>query len=197
MRIEPLNPEHWPTVRAIYLEGIATFEQDAPDWPRWDAAHHSHSRLVAVDEDGVAGWAALSLVSVRYVYRGVAEVTIYIAERARGRGVGRALMNALSAASEAAGIWTLQSAIFRENDASIRLHEHAGFRVAGERERIGWFAGEWRTTVLMERLNRRNSSIAERPSLALNGGTLDLATSLPIVGRMRSPQIRGALESLL
>ena len=155
MRIEPLKPEHWPTVRAIYLEGIATgnatFEQDAPDWPRWDAAHHAHSRLVAVDEDGVAGWAALSPVSARYVYRGVAEVTIYIAERARGRGVGRTLMNALIAASEAAGIWTLQSAIFRENDASIQLHRHAGFRVAGERERIGWLAGEWRTTVLMER----------------------------------------------
>ncbi len=154
MRIEPLEAGHWPAVRTIYLEGIATgnatFEQVAPDWPGWDAAHHTHSRLVAMD-GGVEGWAALSPVSARYVYRGVAEVTIYIAEHARGRGVGRALMKALIAASEAAGIWTLQSSIFRENEASIRLHRSSGFRIVGERERIGCLAGEWRTTVLMER----------------------------------------------
>ena len=155
MHIEPLEPDHWPAVRTIYLEGIATgnatFEQDAPDWERWSAAHHSHSRLIAVDAEGLVGWAALSPVSARYVYRGVAEVTIYIAERARGRGLGRTLMNALIESSEAAGVWTLQSAIFRENQASIRLHLKAGFRIVGERERIGWLAGEWRTTVLLER----------------------------------------------
>ena len=158
MHIEPLEPEHWPAVRAIYLEGIATghatFEQDAPEWQRWDANHLAHSRLVAIDAEGVMGWAALSPVSARHVYRGVAEVTIYIAERARGRGVGRALMSALVESSEAAGIWTLQSAIFRENQASIRLHLSAGFRVVGERERIGYLAGEWRTTVLMERRSK-------------------------------------------
>ena len=155
MHIEPLKPEHWPAVRSIYLEGIATgqatFEQDAPEWERWDANHHAHSRLVAIDDGGVSGWAALSPVSARHVYRGVAEVTIYIAERARGRGVGRALMSALIESSEAAGVWTLQSSIFPENEASIRLHRSAGFRVVGERKRIGYLAGAWRTTVLMER----------------------------------------------
>ena len=154
MHIEPLEPKHWPAVRAIYEEGIATgnatFEEQAPEWPRWDAAHHQHSRLIAVDP-AMLGWAALSAVSQRHVYRGVAEVSIYIAEGARGRGVGRALMQALIDSSEAAGIWTLQSGIFKENQPSIQLHLKTGFRILGERERIGQLAGVWRTTVLMER----------------------------------------------
>jgi L-amino acid N-acyltransferase YncA len=155
MRIETMEPAHWPEVRSIYVEGIATgnatFEQMAPDWERWNANHHRHSRLVALDERGVAGWAALTPVSPRHVYRGVAEVSVYIAERARGRGVGRKLLARLIDASEAAGMWTLQSAIFKENEPSIRLHRSAGFRVIGERERVGCLAGRWRTTVLMER----------------------------------------------
>jgi phosphinothricin acetyltransferase len=153
--ITALTPEHWPAVRAIYEEGIATgnatFEETAPDWDQWNAKHHTHSRLVAIDSEGVTGWVALSPVSPRYVYRGVAEVSIYIASRARGRGVGRALMAAVIAASEAAGIWTLQSGIFPENTASIHLHASCGFRRIGERERVGCLAGRWRSTVLMER----------------------------------------------
>ena len=154
MHIEPLEPKHWPAVRAIFEEGIAagnaTFEQSAPDWEHWNAAHHQHSRLIAIDTE-LLGWAALSPVSQRHVYRGVAEVSIYVAARARGRHIGKALMQALIEASEAANVWTLQSAIFRENLASIQLHLKAGFRILGERERIGQLAGVWRTTVLMER----------------------------------------------
>jgi L-amino acid N-acyltransferase YncA len=153
--ITALEPEHWPAVRAIYEEGIATgnatFEETAPDWDHWNAKHHAHSRLVATDHEVVAGWAAISPVSPRHVYRGVAEVSIYIAEPARGRGIGRALMDALIQSSEAAGIWTLQSAIFPENEASIHLHSICGFRRIGERERVGCLAGKWRSTVLMER----------------------------------------------
>jgi phosphinothricin acetyltransferase len=165
MTLAPLEPSHWPEVRAIYLEGIATgnatFETAAPDWEQWNAKHHPHSRLVAIDETGaVTGWAAISPVSARHVYRGVAEVSVYIAERARGRGVGRALIDRLIVSSEAAGIWTLQSAIFPENQASIRLHQTAGFRIIGERERVGCLAGRWRSTVLME---RRSSTIGIAP----------------------------------
>ena len=137
------------------MEGIATgnatFEENAPDWETWDARHHAHSRLVALDSEGVAGWAAISPVSVRHVYRGVAEVSIYIAARARGRGIGRVLLNSLIQVSEAGGIWTLQASIFPENEASIRLHRKAGFRILGERERIGCLAGQWRSTVQLER----------------------------------------------
>jgi L-amino acid N-acyltransferase YncA len=156
MTLRPLERSDWPQARAIYLEGIstgnATFETTAPDWEQWNAKHHPHSRLAAADEAGaLQGWAALSPVSPRHVYRGVAEVSVYIAERARGCGVGRALLDRLIAASETAGIWTLQSAIFPENQASIRLHQAAGFRIIGERERVGCLAGRWRSTVLMER----------------------------------------------
>ena len=155
MKLTPLEFSHWSQVREIYLEGIATgnatFEESAPDWERWTAHHHTHSRLVALDQSGVAGWAALSPVSARDVYRGVAEVSVYVAARARSCGVGRLLMDGLIESSEAAGIWTLQSAIFPENESSIRLHRAAGFRVIGERERVGCLKGRWRSTVLMER----------------------------------------------
>lgn len=156
LSIEALRPEDWPAVRSIYLEGIATgnatFEQSAPDWEKWDAGHLPALRIVARSESGdVLGWAALSVVSGRCVYAGVAEVSIYVSELARGHGVGRQLLTRLVAASEAAGIWTLQAGIFPENIPSIALHERAGFRMVGKRERLGQMNGRWRDVILMER----------------------------------------------
>ena len=157
MTVLPLTAAHWPAVKAIYEAGMATgnatFETQAPEWAAWDAAHLAHSRLVAVADDGatVRGWAALSPVSGRCVYGGVAEISIYIAAAARGQGVGRQLLQALIAASEAHGIWTLQAGTFAENTASIGLHTQAGFRVIGHRERIGQHHGVRRNTVQMER----------------------------------------------
>ena len=156
MTIIAMTEAHWPTVKAIYEAGIATgnatFETQAPAWEAWDSAHLGHSRLVAVDEAGtVLGWAALSPVSSRCVYGGVAELSVYIAAEARGQGVGRQLLQALIADSEAHGIWTLQAGTFEENKASIGLHTQAGFRVIGHRERIGQHHGVWRNTVQMER----------------------------------------------
>jgi L-amino acid N-acyltransferase YncA len=153
--IEPMTVTDWPFVRAIYLEGLAggnaTFETEAPEWPAWDAAHRPDCRLVARAGGSVIGWAALSPVSRRHVYRGVAEVTVYVAEWARGRGAGRGLLQALVTASEEAGIWTLQASIFPENEVSIALHEACGFRRVGYRERIGRLHGVWRNTILLER----------------------------------------------
>ena len=156
MTIISMTDAHWPAVKAIYEAGIATgnatFETQAPAWEAWDKAHLGHSRLVAVDEAGtVLGWAALSPVSSRCVYGGVAEISVYIAAEARGQGVGRQLLQALIADSEAHGIWTLQAGTFEENTASIGLHTQAGFRVIGHRERIGQHHGVWRNTVQMER----------------------------------------------
>ncbi|UPL51293.1 GNAT family N-acetyltransferase [Hymenobacter sublimis] len=156
MTILPMTEAHWPAVKAIYEAGIATgnatFETQAPAWEAWDRAHLGHSRLVAVDEAGtVRGWAALSPVSSRCVYGGVAEISVYIAAEARGQGLGRQLLQALIAESEAHGIWTLQAGTFEENTASIALHTQAGFRVIGHRERIGQHHGAWRNTVQMER----------------------------------------------
>lgn len=155
IRVEPMRPGDWPAVRAIYLEGIATgdatFEQNAPEWGQWDAGHLAAARIVARLEEGVVGWAALSAVSGRCVYAGVAEVSIYVAEHARGRGVGRQLMARLIGESEAAGIWTVQAGIFPENAASIALHQSAGFRIVGQRERLGQMNGRWRDVMLMER----------------------------------------------
>jgi phosphinothricin acetyltransferase len=147
-------------VLAIYAEGVAggnaTFECEAPDWAKFDAARLTSPRLVVEDETGVCGWAVLSAVSARPVYAGVAEVTLYIAERAKGQGLGARLLAALIEASEVAGIWMLQAVVFPENTASIRLHEGAGFRQVGRRERIalmrcGPHAGRWRDTLLLER----------------------------------------------
>jgi L-amino acid N-acyltransferase YncA len=150
-----MRPEDWPAVRAIYQEGIATenatFEQTAPEWEKWDAVHLRAARIVARSGEEVSGWAALSAVSSRCVYAGVAEVSIYVAASARGRGVGRKLMARLVADSEAEGIWTLQAGIFPENVASIAMHQRAGFRVVGKRERLGQMNGRWRDVVLMER----------------------------------------------
>ena len=153
--IAPMEAEHWEAVRAIYLEGIATgnatFQTEAPEWSAWDAGHHTHSRLVALDDGRVAGWAALSPVSARPVYAGVAEVSVYVAAAYRGRGVGRALLAALIESSEAHDVWTLQAGIFPENTASVALHERCGFRVVGRRERLGRLGGAWRDVLLLER----------------------------------------------
>lgn len=156
--IVPFTAADWPKVREIYLEGIATgqatFQTTAPDWPDWDAGHLTSCRLVARAGEQVLGWAALSPTSKRACYAGVAEVSVYIATAARGQGLGNALMSVLVAASEAQGIWTMYSAIFPENEASLRLHLQHGFREIGRRERIAKLHGIWRDTVLLERRSR-------------------------------------------
>jgi L-amino acid N-acyltransferase YncA len=150
-----MRPEDWSAVRAIYLEGIAscnsTFEQSAPDWPDWDQGHLKSCRLVARVESEIVGWTALSPVSRRPVYAGVAEFSIYVAERAQRRGIGSALLQALIDAAERQGIWTLQSGIFPENTASLELCRRFGFRTVGTREKIGCMNGRWRDVVLVER----------------------------------------------
>jgi L-amino acid N-acyltransferase YncA len=153
--ITPMQPEDWPAVEEIYRQGIATgnatFETETPGWEGWNAKHHTHSRLVARDEQRVLGWAALSPVSSRRVYAGVSEVSIYVADAARGVGVGKALLAALIEHSEQNGIWTLQAGIFPENAASIALHKSCGFREVGRREKIGYLKGVWRDVILLER----------------------------------------------
>jgi L-amino acid N-acyltransferase YncA len=150
-----MGPQDWAAICTIYAEGIATgnatFETDYPDWEKWNGSHVQGCRLVARAGDDVVGWAALSRVSTRAVYAGVVEVSVYVAESARGRGVGAALLTALIAESEEAGFWTLQASIFPENVASVKLHERCGFRLVGRRERIAQRDGRWRDTVLMER----------------------------------------------
>ena len=150
-----MREDDWPAVKEIYEQGIAgrnaTFETEAPSWEAWDGAHLSRHRLVAEEAGRVRGWAALSPVSERCCYRGVAENSIYVAEEARGRGVGRALLERLAAEAEADGIWTIQTGIFPENEVSIRLHERCGFRVVGVRERLGQLDGVWPDVVILER----------------------------------------------
>jgi L-amino acid N-acyltransferase YncA len=171
MRSLQCHPDAWPAIREIYRQGIetgnSTFETEVPDWVKWDSTHRPDCRLVAVEPihaSGVAnvvppevlGWAALAPVSSRQVYRGVAEVSLYVAARARGRGVGKALLESLIRESEANGVWTLQAGIFPENIASIALHERFGFRKLGVRRRIGKLADVWRDVVVFE---RRSSKI--------------------------------------
>jgi L-amino acid N-acyltransferase YncA len=155
VEINALRPADWPAVRAIYEAGIATgdatFDTTAPSWKAWDAAHLRDHRLVARDGGQVLGWTALAPVSDRCAYAGVAEDSIYIAPEARGRGVGRGLLAAVVASAEQAGIWTVQTGIFPENQPSIRLHQACGFRVVGVRERLGRLHGRWRDVVLLER----------------------------------------------
>lgn len=145
----------WDRVLAIYEEGLATgnatLETTSPAWETWTRAHCARPRLVALDGDRVIGWAALSPVSARAVYRGVAEVSIYVAEEGRGRGIGRELLTALIETAEFEGFWTLQASILAENAASVALHQGCGFRIVGRRERIGRREGVWRDTVLLER----------------------------------------------
>jgi L-amino acid N-acyltransferase YncA len=151
--IRDLRPEDWPEVAAIYHDGmrggLATFETEVPSWNDWDAAHAI--RVVAELHEQVIGWAALGPVSSRWSYRGVAESSVYVGRDHHGRGVGRALMEELIEKSEGAGIWTIQTSIFPENTASLKLHHAVGFRAVGVRERIGKRDGLWRDTVLLER----------------------------------------------
>lgn len=155
LTIAPVGEEHWPLIKAIYEEGLATgqasFETQSADWEAWDEGHLPHSRLVALQGGDVIAWAALAPVSRRVAYAGVAEVSVYVAGRARGRGVGRRLLQELVRQSELAGIWTLQASIFPENAASIRVHQACGFRLVGRRYRIARHYGVWRDTVLYER----------------------------------------------
>ena len=156
--ITSFSAADWEQVRAIYLEGIATgnatFETDALTWEQWDAAHLAGGRLAARSGGMILGWAALSPVSRRQVYTGVAEVSLYVSAQHRGHGVGKALLLALIAESERLGIWTLQGGTFPENVASLRLQESCGFRVIGKRERVGCLHGVWRDTILTERRSR-------------------------------------------
>ncbi len=167
--IIPMRPEFWPAMRAIYSEGIATsnatFETELPEWEKWDNSHRKDCRLVALDRSNssaddlktpidmitILGWAALSPVSVRHVYRGVAEVSVYVAAAARGKSVGKALLQSLVEESEAVGVWTLQAGIFPENVASIALHKSCGFREVGVRRRLGKLGAVWRDVLLLER----------------------------------------------
>jgi phosphinothricin acetyltransferase len=154
--IRKMAESDWTEVSRIYREGkdtnLATFQADCPSWEEWDASHLKDCRLVATEDGGIVGWAALTAVSGRCVYAGVAEVSIYIDPEYRGRGVGKQLLRELIRSSEECGFWTLQSGIMQENSASIRLHESCGFRMVGYRERIGRDRfGTWRNTVLMEK----------------------------------------------
>jgi L-amino acid N-acyltransferase YncA len=155
MEVQALRLEDWPEVRAIYEAGIATgnatFETAAPDWAAWDAAHLAGHRLVATEGDRVLAWVALLPVSDRCAYAGVAEDSIYVAPDAQGRGVGRRLLGALVSGAEQAGIWTVQTGIFPENEASVRMHQACGFRLVGVRERLGRLHGRWRDVLLLER----------------------------------------------
>ena len=154
MNLRELRSGDWPAVRAIYEDGIrsgdATFETETPSWERWEAAH-PELRLVAERDGSVVGWAALSPASARDCYRGVGEVSVYVAAEARGDGLGRALLDELVERSEQAGYWTLTAGVFPENEASLRLHKACGFREVGVRERLGELGGVWRDVVLLER----------------------------------------------
>jgi phosphinothricin acetyltransferase len=156
--IDKMQADDWEAVRAIYLEGIstrnATFEADAPPWEKWDSSHLADGRLVARGNRVTLGWAALSRVSDRCVYAGVAEVSIYVSAKYRGQGIGRALLEALAAASEKLGIWTLQAGVFPENQSSLALCKRCGFREVGRRERLGKMHGVWRDVILLERRSR-------------------------------------------
>jgi phosphinothricin acetyltransferase len=153
--IDAMTPADWPMVQAIYQDGIdsgeATFETEAPSWEAWRAAHHPFARLAAREGDAIVGWAALSPVSRRQCYAGVAEVSVYVAAAARGRGIGRNLLEAIIRESERHGIWTLQGATFATNEASLRLQRSCGFCEIGRRVRIAQLHGQWRDTIITER----------------------------------------------
>ncbi|HLA13175.1 MAG TPA: GNAT family N-acetyltransferase [Pyrinomonadaceae bacterium] len=158
--IDQMKASDWELVRSIFVEGIATgyttFETEAPSWEKWDAGHLQIARLVARKGGDILGWSALSPVSGRDAYRGVAELSVSIGEKNRGQGIGRALLEALIKESERNGIWTLQAAIFPENKVSVKLHLRCRFREVGRRERIGRLNGAWRDTLLFE---RRSSTV--------------------------------------
>lgn len=158
MEIRSMKFSDWQAISKIYEEGIATgfatFETNVPNYETWDAVHMTACRLIATENGKVLGWAALSPVSSRCVYGGVAEVSVYIAKDSRGKGVGQLLMKALIKESEAEGLWTIQSGIFPENEGSIELHKKVGFRYIGKRERVGKLNGEWKDNLLFERRSK-------------------------------------------
>jgi phosphinothricin acetyltransferase len=158
VEIRALEREDWPRVEAIYAEGIATgnatFETSPPSWDEFDAARLRAHRFVAVDGGEVVGWIAVTPTSSRECYAGVVEHSVYVAESARGRGIGRALLDAVVQSTDAAGMWTIQTSVFPENAATLALHERSGFRVVGRRERIAELDGVWRDTLLLERRSR-------------------------------------------
>jgi L-amino acid N-acyltransferase YncA len=153
-----MEPADWDPVADIYKQGIdtgnATFQRDVPEWVEWDKAHIKTCRIVADVNGEVAGWAALTAVSGRCVYAGVAEVSVYIAERFKGQKIGTGLLEKLITESEKEGFWTLQAGIFRENLASLNIHKNLGFREVGYREKIGKMDSIWRDTILLERRSR-------------------------------------------
>ncbi|MEN2412174.1 GNAT family N-acetyltransferase [Flavobacterium johnsoniae] len=155
MEIRKLLVEDWNQVKSIYQKGIdtgnATFQTSAPSWEDWDQSHLASCRIVMEENNKVIGWAALTPVSSRCVYAGVAEVSVYVDPANSGKGIGLALLKELVKQSETEGIWTLQAGIFPENTASLRIHEKAGFRILGTREKIGKQNGIWRDTALLER----------------------------------------------
>ncbi|MGB5387159.1 MAG: N-acetyltransferase family protein [Eudoraea sp.] len=153
-----MSEAHWPAIAQIYKQGVdtgfATFEKEIPSYEQWNGNHISSCRLVALRDDKVLGWAALSPVSGRCVYGGVAEVSVYVADNAQNSGIGILLMEELITTSEKEGFWTLQSGIFPENTGSIKLHERVGFRYLGKRERIGRLDGIWKDNLLFERRSK-------------------------------------------
>jgi phosphinothricin acetyltransferase len=155
IELRPLEQEDWIAVAAIYRQGIetgnATFQKEIPTWDEWNLAHLKKCRIIACLEDEIAGWAALSPVSARSVYVGVAEVSVYVSNKFKGQKIGNRLLEALIYESETECIWSLQASIFRENSASLKLHKKLGFREVGYREKIGKMDGVWRDTILLER----------------------------------------------
>jgi len=156
--IRELEPGDWQEVKNIYMEGIATgqatFQTDAPSWEDWDKGHLNILRYVAIAEDQIAGWVALTPVSGRPVYAGVTEVSVYVSEKFRGQKIGYQLLDYLINASEKQGVWTLQAGIFPENHASLSLHRKLGFRIIGFREKVGKQHGVWRDVNLLERRSK-------------------------------------------
>ena len=156
--LKPLHKTHWDSVSKIYADGIktgiATFETEVPDWELWNAKYIEPCRIVALVNEQIVGFGVLSQVSKRTVYKGVAEVTVYVDEAFRGQHIGETLLNQLIQDSEANGFWTLQAGIFSENLASIKLHKKCGFRVVGYREKIGQLYGKWYDNHFLERRSK-------------------------------------------
>lgn len=162
MEIQLITKDNFSEVEEIYQQGLAThtatFQNGLPTWEEWDKGHHGFCRISIYENNKMLGWTALTPVSGRCVYAGVAEVSVYTAQEERGKGIGRILLNELIKQSEANGIWTLQSGIFSENQSSIRLHENCGFRLVGYREKIGKKNGVWKDNVLMERRSKNTGT---------------------------------------
>ncbi len=158
VQINQMQRTDWDSVSKIYKEGIktglATFEKEIPTWEKWDKNHLKTCRLIAILDNKILGWAALSAVSSRYVYGGVAEVSVYVTKKEWGNNIGKKLMLALIKESEKEGLWTLQSGIFSNNITSIELHKNVGFRVIGYCEKIGRLDDEWKDNVLLERRSK-------------------------------------------